>query len=386
MNKFFLNINHLLLALFFVVTSCNGQVKTDLPKDNINQQTPPIAGVQPKIVRTQGVTSGNITCELQDILGNLWFSTDGEGVYRFDGKSFTNFTTKDGLCDNYTSDIIQDKSGNILIGTNAGVCKYDGKIFSNYFETDTLNKLRIISLYEDRDGNIWFGAVNKGIYRYDGTNLSNLLYKYEHPFLDNKQEKFISDIIQDKNGNIWFSSFNRGGIWRYDGKTVINFIPSADYYLYNENEYIYNESGTYNTSAFSTKYVHSPDYITDDMISSISEDKNGNIWFATRRHGACRYDGKTFTSYSESEGFVSYGITTILEDKKGNIWLGTDKNGVFSYDGKTFKNYTTADGLTNNSVRSILEDKDGNLWFGTRWFGLSRYDGKTFTTFSQYEM
>jgi ligand-binding sensor domain-containing protein len=203
--------------------------------------------------------------------------------------------------------------------------------------------------------------------------------------LDNKHEKFISDIIQDKNGNIWFSSFNRGGVWRYDGKAIHNLLPSADYYLYNENEYMYKEIGINNTSSPSTKYVHSPEYITDDMISSISADKNGNIWFATRRHGACRYDGKTFTSFSEKEGFVSYGITTILEDKKGNIWLGTDKNGVFSYDGKTFKNYTTADGLINNSVRSIIEDKDGNLWFGTRWFGLSRFDGKTFTTLSEYK-
>lgn len=176
MEKYFQNINHIFLALLFVVTSCNGQVKINLPKDNISQQTS-IEGGEPKIVRTQGVTSGNITCELQDIVGNLWFSTDGEGVYRFDGKSFT--------------------------------------------------------------------------------------------------------------------------------------------------------------------------------------------------------------SFSESEGFVSYGITTIIEDKKGNIWLGTDKNGVFSYDGKVFKNYSTADGLINNSVRSILEDKEGNLWFGTRWFGLSRFDGKTFTTLSE---
>ena len=85
--------------------------------------------------------SGNISCELQDRDGNLWFSTGGEGVYRFDGKSFTNFTSKDGLCDNTASTIIQDKSGNILIGTNAGICKYDGKTFTKYFETDCLNQL-----------------------------------------------------------------------------------------------------------------------------------------------------------------------------------------------------------------------------------------------------
>lgn len=378
MNNYFLNINHLLLSLLFVVTSCNGQVKTDLTNDNTNQQTP-IEGDQPKIIRTQGATAGNISCELQDRDGNLWFSTGGEGVYRFDGKSFTNFTTKDGLSNNTTSTIIQDKSGNILIGTNAGICKYDGENFSKYFESDSLTKLLITNIFEDRDGNIWFGAMSKGIYRYDGTNLSNFLYKYEHPFFADKHEKMISDIIQDKKGNIWFSSFNRGGVWRYDGKILTHFLPSADYYLLLEDE----RSNAYSSS--DTKYVHSPDYITDDMIQSMTEDKAGNIWFATRRHGICRYDGKIFTSFGESEVFVNYGITTILEDKKGVIWLGTDKGGVFSYDGKTFKNYTTTDGLINNSVRSILEDKNGNLWFGTRWFGLSRFDGKTFTTFSEYK-
>ncbi|MBK9044875.1 MAG: hypothetical protein IPN97_17145 [Saprospiraceae bacterium] len=120
----------------------------------------------------------------------------------------------------------------------------------------------------------------------------------------------ISDIIQDIKGNIWFSSFNRGGVWRYDGKTLTHFLPSADYYIFLEDE----RSNAYSSSE--TKYVHSPDYITDDMIHSMTEDKAGNIWFATRRHGICRYDGKKFTSFGESEVFLSYGVTTILEDKK----------------------------------------------------------------------
>jgi ligand-binding sensor domain-containing protein len=387
MNIHFLHTNHLILSLFFVVTACNSQVKTDPPKGSKYQQ-PLFIKYHPQIVRTQGATYGNLHCELEDLDGNLWFSSDGEGVYRFDGRSFTNFTTKDGLCDNTASTIIQTKSGDILLGTNAGICKYDGKKFSKYFETDTLNNLRIIALLEDRDGNIWFSAMNKGVYRYDGTNLSNFLHKYKHPIFAEKQEKMISDIKQDKKGNIWFSSFNRGGAWRYDGKILTHFLPSSDYYTLFEDE----RSNAYSTSE--TKYVHSPDYITDDMIHSMTEDKSGNIWFATRRHGICIYDGKTFINFKGNEVLGKISPTTILEDKKGIIWLGTEESGVFSYDtrlnnkvgqGKTFKNYTTTDGLVNNSVRSILEDKDGNLWFGTRSFGLSRFDGKTFTTFSEYK-
>ena len=377
MKKHFPNTNHLLLSLLFVATSCNGQVKTDSPNDRVSQE---IASTEnhPKMTRTQGTDYTQVGCGFQDRAGNLWFGTLNEGVYRYNGNSFTQFTIKDGLSDNAVNAIIEDKTGNILFGTNAGICKFDGKIFNNYFETDTLNNLRITTLLEDRDGNIWFGAMNKGIYRYDGTNLSNFLYKYEHPFFADKHEKMISDILQDKNGNIWFSSWNRGGVWRYDGTILTHFLPSADYYSFFEDE----RSNAYSSS--DTKYVHSPDYITDDMVFSISEDKAGNLWFATRRHGACRYDGKSFTSFRENEDFISYGIYSILEDKKGNKWFSTEKNGVYSYDGETFKNFTTKDGLVNNSVWFVLEDKKGSLWFGTRGFGLSRYDGKTFTTFSQY--
>ena len=88
MRKYFLQRQVItFLTIIFLGTSCNGQVKTNLPKENINQQ--------PKMIRTQGVMSGNVGCELQDKTGNLWFCTSGEGVYRYDGKSFTNFTTKD---------------------------------------------------------------------------------------------------------------------------------------------------------------------------------------------------------------------------------------------------------------------------------------------------
>jgi len=370
MTKYKLKI---LIFSFFSLTlfcsSSNGQT-------SISHTTNKKSEEHAKLVRTLGTTNGNVSCQILDKYGNLWFSIRGEGAYRFDGKSFTNFTTKNGLCSNDVGSIIQDRAGNILLGTNIGICMFDGHKFTMYPVPDTLS---ITCMLEDKDGNLWFGAMNKGVYRYDGTNLTNFLYNYKHPVFFDKHEKMIMDILQDKKGNIWFSSWNRGGVWRYDGTILTHFLPSADYYRFSEDE----RSNAFSFSA--TKYVHSPDYITDDMIFSMSEDKAGNIFFATRRHGVCRFDGKSFTSFRENETFVNFGIHSILEDKKGNMWFTTDKNGVYCYDGKTFKNYTTANGLVNNAVLSILEDKDGNIWFGTRWFGLSRFDGKIFTTFSQYD-
>jgi ligand-binding sensor domain-containing protein len=37
---------------------------------------------------------------LEDRKGNFWFGTYGSGAYYYDGKSFQNFTTRDGLANN----------------------------------------------------------------------------------------------------------------------------------------------------------------------------------------------------------------------------------------------------------------------------------------------
>ncbi|MBK6622651.1 MAG: hypothetical protein IPG32_17925 [Saprospirales bacterium] len=369
-----------LLLVFIFFTSCNGQTSTSKTTNNINSTD--TTEQHPKIVRTQGTQSEVVGCQLLDKDGNLWFSISGEGAYRYDGKIFTNFTTKNGLCSNNVSAIIQDKSGNILIGTNNGICKYDGKSFTKFPVPDTLS---ITCMLEDKDENLWFGTMGKGIYRYNGKTLDNFLNSNKQEYNLGENNQLILDILQDKNGNLWFSSWNGGGVWRFDGINFKNFLPSADYYKANQDKRNFNNPQSTFEISPSTTYSPLQDHITDDMIFSMTEDNLGNIWFATRNHGICRYNGKTFTSIGRNEGFNSGGAMAILQDNKNNFWITTADIGVWFYDGKTFKNFTENDGLVNNAVMSVLKDKNGNLWFGTKWFGLSRFDGKTFTTFSQYD-
>jgi len=76
-----------------------------LPKENAT-----ISSTQPKLIKTQGSGQGdNVHCSLQDKNGNLWFATTGDGVYCYDGKSFKNFTVKDGLSTNAVFSILEDK-------------------------------------------------------------------------------------------------------------------------------------------------------------------------------------------------------------------------------------------------------------------------------------
>ncbi len=369
-----------LLLVSILFTSCKGQIPTNQTTNNTNSTI--TKEQHPKIVRTLGTYCENVGCQLLDKDGNLWFSISGEGVYRYDGKLFTNFTAKDGLCNNDVGAIIQDKAGNILLGTKNGICKYDGNKFTKYPVPEALN---ITCMLEDKDGNVWFGTMGNGIYRYNGTTLDNFLNNNDAVFNLGSTNQLILDMLQDKNGNIWFSSWNGGGVWRYDGKEFKNFLPSEDYYKSNQDRRNFNNPQNTIENSPGAMYAPSQDHITDDMIFSMMEDHSGNIWFATRNHGICYYNGKIFTSIAINGGGDRGGATAILQDDKNNFWITTWDQGVWYYDGKTFENFTENDGLVGNAVMSALKDKDGNIWFGTKWFGLSRYDGKSFTTFSKHE-
>jgi ligand-binding sensor domain-containing protein len=47
---------------------------------------------------------------MEDRAGNIWFATNG-GAYRYDGKTLTNISEKDGLCNNSVNCILEDKDG-----------------------------------------------------------------------------------------------------------------------------------------------------------------------------------------------------------------------------------------------------------------------------------
>ncbi len=369
----------LLAAAALCTTACQGPAVA--PAVTVEAPPPDRA----RMVRTNGVEFGNVHCDLQDRHGNLWFSTSGEGVYRYDGSTFTNFTTRDGLIDDDVGAIIESKNGDLLFGTKNGICKFDGRAFAPYSDHAQLQAIPVLRLLEDRRGDLWIGTLSSGAYRFDGKQLTHHRNKRGRDEAPDGTGIAVISLYEDRAGDVWFCSWSQGGVCRFDGTTFTTYVPSAAYYA--------TEDGRVGQGPLPTRFEPAlPEAtISDDMIFGMTEDRAGNFWFATRRHGACKFDGTTFTSYREHEGFVSGGVYAILEDRKGNLWLTTESAGVWRYDpavakqpgGKPFTNFTTADGLAHDSVVSVLEDRDGNLWFGTRGFGLSRYDGERFVTFSQ---
>lgn len=356
----------LLVSLFF--TSCKGQTKTELTNETVAKQQS-FTSKKNKLTKTQGTNEyQNVYCILQDKDSNFWFGTTGEGVYRYDGKEFAQFTEKDGLSNNKVWSIIEDKSGNIWFGTEDGVSKYDGKTISKIpftisksssfgISTAQSGKNIVWSIYQDKKGTIWFGS-DYGLYCYNGKSFS---YFLDNIAITNNSKltlKSVQCMFEDAKGDLWFGAGpqSQEGICLFDGKSLINFKPQGE-----------------------------------GWIRKIAQDKNGNLLFDTRHIGLITYNGKTFSDFSQPQNLRKELLTAILVDSKGNIWYGSDytndndvtTGGLWKFDGKSFVEFSKKDGLGNTSIYSLKEDKAGNIWIGTRNCGLYRYNGQTFETFSK---
>ncbi len=192
----------------------------------------------------QGLPYQMVLSMAEDKLGNIWFGTYGGGVIKYDGnrvealeagknsslenildlkkingkfvKSFTRYTTAQGLADNTVKCIIEDKRGSMWFGTNGGgiskyTCSNNGgnSTFTNYSRAQGLSNNTILSVREDKAGNLWMGTAGGGVCKYDPLAKDSIGSK---PFTiytsaQGLAEDMIYAIAEDTTNNIiWFGT------------------------------------------------------------------------------------------------------------------------------------------------------------------------------------
>jgi ligand-binding sensor domain-containing protein len=358
--------NSLILILTLFAFSCNSQSHGKLPSDKESAKATNIQETNNKKSKPIKYGDGDIVTEgFLDQSGKMWFATTKEGVYSYDGTTFINYTEKDGLCNNEVWSIIQDNKGVLWFGTASGLCSYDGKTFHN------------IPIPKDNATSDW---MDEG-----------------YPIIN--PNSAIS-MIQDKNDDFWIGS-NGAGVYRYDGKIFTSFLKEKGKLMPDSLHHnvitsiIEDKAGNIWFSSFShggiTKYDGTvfthygvENGLGDDMISTSYLDRSANLWFGTRSGGMSSFDGETFFTIKESSGPCENNMARLYEDKSGILWVASyARKGVCWYDGTSFIPFLVEGSENLVDVKFISEDKAGNIWFGGRRGILWRYDGKILTDFTQ---
>lgn len=319
---------------------------------------------------------------------------------------------RDGLPHNSVQSIKQDKYGFMWFSSFAGLSRYDGYRFVEFLpEPDNERTIYTKSVYNmvlDSMQNLWiafFDTTRFCMYDY-ATNDFIRVNSGDVP-------RYVKDLSNRK--NVVMNVTERGNErWKLenDDLTCTNIATGEDKkykmrFAGNESPNVHRVRAMYldlcgilwigtedcgvikvNTQVKPFNLVYYDDKgqskLFSNLVRSIHEDKNNNLYIGTQSDGLYKLNRKTLklTEVGSTTSPVGYRlrdsqIRCLFEDSRGHIWIGT-KGGLGEYNPENgyIRNYNRFGdvNIPHNWVYSIVEDKKGNLWVGTFGGGLAYYD------------
>jgi signal transduction histidine kinase/ligand-binding sensor domain-containing protein/CheY-like chemotaxis protein/AraC-like DNA-binding protein len=319
------------------------------------------------------LSNNNLTSLYDDPSGNLWISTIGGGLnkYNHEKDHFFNYTPDPNNPESISTNVMQqtvgfnyDGKAVLWVGTQFGLNKMDlvTQKFKHYQHSDKgFPYTYIEAMIVDSLGFVWIGCTEGGLYKFDPKTelFTNYQHDPENPY--SLSDNSVSSIWLDSSGILWVGTSN-GGLNKFDQK---------------KEQFIRYQHDPYNPHSLSHKFV-----------VAIYEDRAGILWVGTAAGGLNRFNRETghFSHYKYEPGNSnSLGDNTVMciyEDISSVLWVGTWE-GIYKFDpGKTeFSDYKQIPGnpnsLSNSYIWSIYESDYGGqrtLWVGTKTGGLNKLD------------
>ena len=328
-----------------------------------------------KLLELEGPFGFGVRATTVDSRGRIWMGAS-DGIYCYEGGRFRKFDKQNGLPGVIFPTLMEDREGNIWFGTGgAGIGRFNDTFILEDHRSGLGSDL-VLSFTKDHDGNLWIGTTS-GVTRFDGQAFRN--FRREDGLAGN----IVRDSTIDSQGNLWFATLK--GPCRYDGDSF-QIYAEANGVAMDLCEAIYADSqdriwiglganlACYENDSFRT-YTEA-DGLGEGEIWSIYEDRNQHLWLATSR-GVYLYGGGSFHFLRRlGTRFVS----SITEDKNGNLWFGLYGEGIVRLpinEHEEIESFRAVDGLSNDVVYSLLFDHQGYLWVGTNK-GINRIDVPAF--------
>lgn len=323
----------------------------------------------------------------------------GGGIFSFDTQtSLFHEISPDLRYLSITSNIVEDKGGNIWIGNYDGLLKLtkEGQCAFNHIDryNSRLKKPfhiqsdRVDDVAVDEKGKIWFVVEGVGLAMMAGEDIVYVnSEKIAHSSLINK-------ILYDDRGALWVG-FDDSGLYYVD----LSFSPFKQLNIATDSSFgselkkvkTLAQQNNYLFIGTSTGGVESYEIVDDNIglhksfhlafdnqnlnkvIKALWVDDENNIWVGTSLNSIIQYCSDGRVKYYKTNGYVF----SLFEDDRKHLWYGTWGGGFGYIDRSTGQqqDYSNSPnellGLSNNVVLSIKATSYGFLLVGTKGGGLN---------------
>ena len=328
----------------------------------------------------EGFSLGNIYTIAQTADGYLWLG--GEfGLFRFDGVRSLPWKPPAGqqLPDRAIYRLLGARDGTLWIGTFVGLFGWSGGKLTRCLEFPQI----VDSLLEDHEGTVWAGSLAAGAGTPNGRLCEIRSGRAQCYGDDGAFGRAVSALYEDSSSNLWAAA--RSGVWQIkpgaprrfaesplqltgvseaeDGRLVVATNGAGLLQLAGDKVEPYPIRGPMNSDRLL------PD--RDVNSNKLLRDRDGGLWIGTVERGLIHIHHGRTDVFTRSDGLSGDVVLSLFEDREGNVWVATT-GGLDRFRELPVTTISVKQGLSSDATQSVLAAADGSIWIGahdgvTRW-------------------
>lgn len=292
---------------------------------------------------------------------------------------FNTYTVQNGLVANPVRTVFQDSKGFIWIATWEGVSKYDGYRFTNFSTANGLSHNLVNDFFEKDDK--LFVAENDGTI--DVIQNDRVQKVFQAP-------SAVNHFLRATNGAVLLST-DHDGIYEFS-KEKFNRPPQQlikypiDRVLQLNDSLFVAQGGEEIVQLFTSSYkTIASATLGPNFLGQLLKDSRNRTWLCTsgglKLLALPRKKDEPVQFLPLPSPFniplLASGIVAdILENPDGSFWIGTYSGLMHLETSGNYQLYTEVNGLPSKKISTLFRDREDNIWIGTA-LGLAKYSGKS---------
>ncbi len=366
-----------------------------------------------------GLPQNTATAVIQTRRGYIWAGTYN-GIAQFDGIRFQVFDSSNtkGLANSRITSLHEDSRGVVWIGHDAGdVSRFMEGEFTTTQHADEWGRAPIKDFAEDEHGDLWaLNQLGEAWCLRDGRLVKPSGLMAENAFVnptaardsqgrtyvvrngvvarftsggyaavdfgDPAARPYYNGIAAARDGNLWV--VGEGKVRKWGGT---NWVASAVTFPWTELTVMrMHESasgrllvGTLQNGLLALdpaggwSNLNRTNGLPQDWVSSLAEDREGNIWVGTHGGLALLRERKV-RMQNPPDDWQGRPVLSITRARDGTVWAATEGAGVYRFKDGVWSHFA----LENPFVWSVFEDSQKQIWAGTWGGGLFRLEQENF--------